>query len=211
MSEMLKKFTKASAAILRKIISPFPGSDDIADSIGYIENAGTPVSVLTPDFIGQWCFDTTNGVYYRATGAANTAWARHGADANGNLRVTRVLQSQGAATSDATVGPRTFTAAEILGGTIVRDPNGASRSDVLPTAALLVAALPNAAVGDIIECEIVNGADAAEVITIGAGVGGGFDTNQTASARVIPQNASKSLRIRLTNVTAASEAYVAYL
>lgn len=124
-----------------------------------------------------------------------------------NLRTTRVIEGQGAFTSDATAGPRTYTAAEILGGTIVRDPNGAGRSDVLPTAALLVAAIPGATIGDIIRCTIVNGADAAETITVGAGAGGTFDTNQTAAARVIPQNASKVVVIRLTNVTASSEAY----
>lgn len=113
--------------------------------------------------------------------------------------------------SYATVGPQTYTAADILGGVIVRDTNGASRTDVLPTAALLVAALPGVAVGDVVECDIINGADAAEVLTISAGVGGGFDTNQTASSRVIGQNGSKTLLVRFTNVTAASEAYVAYL
>lgn len=128
-----------------------------------------------------------------------------------NVRTTRIIRSEGAATSVATAGAKTYTAAEILGGIIVRDPAGASRSDVLPTAALLVAAIPNAAVGDIIECLIINGADAAETITIGAGSGGGFDTNQTASSRIIGQNASKLMRIRLTNVTASSEAYVVYL
>jgi hypothetical protein len=113
--------------------------------------------------------------------------------------------------SDATAGARTYTAAEILAGIIVRDPNGASRSDVLPTAALLVAAITRPAVGDVVKCLIVNGADAAETITIGAGTGGGFDTNQTAASRLIGQNASKIIHIRLTNVTAASEAYVVYL
>lgn len=124
------------------------------------------------------------------------------------VRATRFLDQKGAFTSYATVGAQTYTAADILSGTIIRDCNGASRSDVLPTAALLVAAVPGAAVGDVIECLIVNGADAAETITIGAGTGGGFDANQTAASRVITQNTSKVLRIRLTNVTAASEAYV---
>lgn len=126
-----------------------------------------------------------------------------------NTRSTRFIDGC-TATSDATVGARTYTAAEILGGLIVRDPNGASRSDVLPTAALLVAAVPNAAIGDVIYCKIINGADAAETITIGAGAGGGFDVNQTAAARVIPQNSTKELAIRLTNVTLSSEAYVVY-
>lgn len=115
-----------------------------------------------------------------------------------------------AAASYATAGPQTYTAADIIGGTIVRDPAGASRTDVLPTAALLVAALPGAQVGDVIDCLITNGADAAETITITAGTGGGFDANQTAASRVIGQLGSKIVRIRFTNVTPAAEAYVAY-
>jgi hypothetical protein len=116
-----------------------------------------------------------------------------------------------AATSDATAGARTYTAAEILGGVIVRDCAGSSRSDVLPTAALLVAALRSPQVGDVIQCAIVNGSDAAEVITIGAGTGGGFDTNQTATSRVIPQNSTRIVRIRITGVVPAAEAYVVYM
>jgi predicted RecA/RadA family phage recombinase len=113
--------------------------------------------------------------------------------------------------SIATVGAATYTAAQILGGIIVRDTNGASRSDTLPTAALLVAAIPGVRVGDVVRCQITNGADAAEVLTILVGAGGAFDANQTASSQVIGQNTSKTLTIRITNVTAASEAYVAYL
>lgn len=126
------------------------------------------------------------------------------------IRATKMIEGF-TATSDATTGPRTYTAAEIMGGIIVRDTNGASRSDVLPTAALLVAAVPNATVGDVIRVHFVNGADAAEVLTLGAGSGGGFDTNQTAASRVIGQNVSKDVYIRLTNVTASSEAYVVYM
>lgn len=112
--------------------------------------------------------------------------------------------------SHADVGPVTLTAAEVLGGIIVADTNGAGRTYTLPTAALLVAALPGVAVGDVVRCLIVNGADAAEVLTLAAGAGGGFDANQTASSRVIGQNTSKVIAIRFTNVTPASEAYVVY-
>lgn len=127
-----------------------------------------------------------------------------------NLRTTRVIFGA-TATSDATAGARTWTAAEVLGGILVRDPNGAARTDVLPTAALLVAAIPGATVGDVIQVKLVNGADAAEAITLNAGAGGGFDANQTAGSRVVPQNATKDFYIRLTNVTPAAEAYVVYL
>lgn len=115
-----------------------------------------------------------------------------------------------AAASHNDAGGVTLTAAEVLGGIVVADPNGAGRTYTLPTAALLVAAIPGAAVGDIVRCLIVNGADAAEAITLAAGAGGGFDANQTAASRVIGQNTSKLVHIRLTNVTAAAEAYVVY-
>lgn len=109
-----------------------------------------------------------------------------------------------------TAGAVTYTAAQILGGIIVRDPNGAARNDVLPTAALLVAAMPGVAVGDIVKTKLINGADAAETITLSAGAGGGFDANQTAASQVLPQLNSKDIIIRITNVTPAAEAYVAY-
>lgn len=118
--------------------------------------------------------------------------------------------SSPAAASLATAGVETYTAAQLIGGVIVRDCAGAGRTDTLSTAALLVAALPGCQVGDVIETLIVNGSDAAESITLAAGTGGGFDANQTAASRVIPQNSSKKIRIRLTNVTASSEAYVVY-
>lgn len=116
-----------------------------------------------------------------------------------------------AATSLATVGPATLTAAQLLSGIIVRDCAGASRTDTLPTAALLVAAVPGAQIGDIVECLIINGSDpVTEIITLDAGVGGAFDANQTAVSRTILGTCSKLVRIRLTNVTAAAEAYVVY-
>jgi predicted RecA/RadA family phage recombinase len=126
------------------------------------------------------------------------------------LNGTKTTFVPGVPASYATAGAQTYTAADILGGTIVRDPNGAARTDTLPTAALLVAAIPGAKVGDTVDVLIVNGADAAETLTLAAGAGGAFDANQTAASRVIPQLASKLVRVRLTNVTASSEAYVVY-
>jgi predicted RecA/RadA family phage recombinase len=112
--------------------------------------------------------------------------------------------------SYATAGARTILAADVMAGIYVRDCAGASRIDTLPTAALLVAAVPGAKVGDLLKLHVINGSDAAEVLTITEGSGGAFDTNQTAASRVVPQNASKTVCIRLTNVTASAEAYVVY-
>ena len=126
-----------------------------------------------------------------------------------------LMQYNGSApASISTAGAATYTAAQLLGGIIVRDPNGAGRTDTLPTAALLVAAVnaygSGAQVGDLITFLVVNGADAAEAITVAAGSGGAFDANQTAASRTIAQNASKTIYVRLTNVTSGAEAYVIY-
>lgn len=113
-------------------------------------------------------------------------------------------------TSLATAGNETYTAAQVLGGIIVRDCAGSGRTDTFPTAALLVAGMIQPKIGDTIAVYIVNGSDAAETITLAAGTGGGFDANQTAASRVIGQNTSKNVRIRLTGVASGSEAYVIY-
>lgn len=151
---------------------------------------------------------------FRLIGVATAVAANPSSTGYVKLRGTSALyvgDAGAAATSDATAGARTYTAAEILGGIIVRDCAGASRTDTLPTAALLVAAMPGVAIGDIVRCLIVNGSDpVTEIITLAAGSGGAFDTNQTAVSRTILGTCSKLVHIRITNVTASSEAYVVY-
>ena len=99
----------------------------------------------------------------------------------------------------------TLTAAQLLSILILRDPNGAARTDVLPTAALLVEAVAGAIVGSSFEFTIRNTADAAETITVSAGTGGTVSGTAT-----IAQNNSKRFLVVLTNVTLGSEAYTAY-
>src|SRR3990170_1163319 len=123
-----------------------------------------------------------------------------------DARVRRVITKEGAPASIATVGAGTYTAANVLSGIIVRDCAGASRTDTFPTAAALVAAIPGAAVGDVIDVYVINGSDpVTEIITLAAGTGGAFDANQTAVSRTILGTDSKLVHIRLTNVTAAAE------
>jgi predicted RecA/RadA family phage recombinase len=155
--------------------------------------------------IGAAAFDAASGAAL-TTGYVDLS---EGVVRTGESQV--VVESAPAPTSIATAGNVTLTAAQLLTGVIVRDPAGGARSDTLPTAALLVAAVPGAKVGTVIKTKLINGADAAETITILVGTGGAFDTNQTAAAQVIPQFHTKELVIQLTNVTAAAGAYVAYL
>ncbi len=84
------------------------------------------------------------------------------------------------ATTKTTAGAVTYTAAEILGGLILRDPNGAARADLFPTAASIITALytkdtiggaANAVVGHSFDVAIRNDADAAETITMTTNTG----------------------------------------
>lgn len=106
--------------------------------------------------------------------------------------------SQGGPVTITTAGAATYTMAQILTGMILRDPNGAGRSDVLPTAALLVASLPDAKVGDTISFSLVNTADAAEAITVTAGTGGTM--LGIAAGQTVPQNQAREVYMRVTAV-----------
>ena len=83
----------------------------------------------------------------------------------------------------ADAGAVTYTAAQVLGGVIIRDCNGSARSDVLPTAALLIGALREDMIGQVVKCLIINDSDAAETITIVAGTDGAF--TQIEATRII--------------------------
>jgi hypothetical protein len=120
-------------------------------------------------------------------------------------------------TVKTTAAAVTYTAAEIAGGYIRRDPNGSGRTDVLPTAALLVAYLRNIAgpIGALLipnlemQFTVQNDADAAETITMSVGTGGALGPNVAGSVTVtIAQNSSRRFSIQFTNVTPGSEAYV---
>lgn len=110
------------------------------------------------------------------------------------------------ATAISTADDATLTAAQILGGLILRDPSGAARTDTLPTAALLVAALDHATVNTKFEITIRNTGSAGETITLAAGVGGTLSPTTIE----IGEKQTKTFIIHLTNVTASSEAYTCY-
>lgn len=119
-----------------------------------------------------------------------------------------VIYNMPAAASYA--GSQTYTPSDILGGTIVHDGTGGVTA-TLPTAALLARAIPGAArVGDTMYCLITNGANVSGAVTLALGTGGAFDANQGGGSRSIPFASSKTVQIRLTNVTPGSEAYVVY-
>jgi hypothetical protein len=107
--------------------------------------------------------------------------------------------------TDATAGAKTYTAANLIGGLVLRDPAGADRSDVSPTAALIVAGIAGAVVGSSFEFIIRNTADAAETITLTAGVGVTLSGDMT-----IKRYNSRRFLAVCTNVTGGAEAVTIY-
>lgn len=106
-----------------------------------------------------------------------------------------------------TAGPATYTIAQMQTGLILRDPAGAIRSDVTPTAALLVAAFKTPYVGLGFEFEIRNTSGvAAEVITVTAGA----TCTLSPTTITIKGGESKKFIVEVTNITALSEAYTMY-
>jgi hypothetical protein len=108
---------------------------------------------------------------------------------SGSLKFTATVSTLDAAEVVA------YSAAQILGGLILRDPNGGARSDTLPTAAAIVAAIPNCQVGTAFEFTVRNTADAAETITVSTASGLTLSGTMT-----IAQNNSKRFLAVVTNV-----------
>ena len=135
-------------------------------------------------------------------GVSNTIRLRGGLTSTGAPSMTQGFQ---AAAAPGTTN-QTITIAEILTGILYDDPEG-NGTWTLPTAALIVAALPGYKVGDCLDFVLINDATttADEKITVAMGTGGtsaGFmivDSNGVAGIR---HHGSAQFRIRITSATA---------
>jgi hypothetical protein len=158
-----------------------------------------------------------SGPVYSAAGFAGAE------DSNGNV-IANMTTMRSAATAIATAGNVTYTAAQLLTGFISRDVAGANRTDVLPTAQLLVQALAGSAptsqnyptVGTSVHFTLHNNASGAFTLALSLGTGGttamGNNTFWVFGTTTIAQNAApRSFTLVLTNVTPGSEAYIAYV
>jgi hypothetical protein len=107
--------------------------------------------------------------------------------------------------TDATAAAITMTTTQILGGLLLRDPAGAGRADLLPTAAAIVAAINGADIGTSFEFLIRNTADAAETITVTTNTGLTLSGTMT-----IAQNNTKRFLVRIASITPGAEAVTVY-
>lgn len=108
-----------------------------------------------------------------------------------NLHANGNLTQKTTVTTIATAGAVTYGADEVLGGLILRDPAGAGRADLVPTATAVYTQLskPVKVAGLSFDFTIRNTADAAETITLT--VNTGVTISGTAT---IAQNNSKTFR-----------------
>lgn len=122
-------------------------------------------------------------------------------------------QGAGAPISTVPGASSTIDIGQMLSSFVIQAPS-AGNTSTLDTAANVVAGVnkigSGAQVGDVVQVYMGNGS-ASNTITVAAGTGGTFDTNQPSAARVIAVNSSRWVFVRLTNVTVGSEAYVVYL
>lgn len=118
----------------------------------------------------------------------------------GNLRADGLATSKATVTTKTNAAAVTYTADEIIGGLILRDPNGAGRADLVPTVASLFEALgePQNVAGTSFEFTIRNTANAAETITVTTNTGWTLSGTMT-----IAQNNSKRFKVVFTSDSAA--------
>ena len=113
----------------------------------------------------------------------------------------RIRESMGLA-DNTTNSDQTYTAAQLVGGIITRDPNGSARTDTTATGTEIETELNaqgiDVATGDTFTCLIVNTANGAEAITIGGGSGVAISN----AGQTIAQNESALLLFRRTGANA---------
>lgn len=175
----------------------------------YLRNSPIGDTDLATLEIGTWALvytitstAITGFAMYHKTGSGATGWAKVATSASAVALDVKA--------SEVTAGNATYTAAQLVNGFVPRDPTGANRTDVSPTAALLLAQYKTvfgpAAVGSNFIFEIANIADAAETVTLTGGSG----VTLWPATQTIAQNANGRFRCVFTNVTASSEACTIY-
>lgn len=211
LAEIGRQATNAISCLLG--VFSLPWNDSIANKkwvpIIYLRNSPVGDSDLGALSIGSWA------LVYTITSTAISGysfWYKTAAGAYGWEKVNSSLDSKALSVQTAitTAGAATYTAANVVNGFIIRDPNGAGRSDVTPTAAELLAqartVFGNIAVGSNFVFEIANTADGNETITVTAGSG----VTLWPASQTIAQNTNGRFRAVFTNITASSEAVTIY-
>jgi hypothetical protein len=112
-----------------------------------------------------------------------------------DLTITSTVASTGS-------GAITLTAAQIIGGFLIVDCQDAQNA-AMPTAELLIAAIPGVKVGSSFQFQIKNSGDSTLTVVLGTGV------TVTGTATVITAE-QKQFLVYITNATVGSATYTVY-
>ncbi len=206
------------------------GVDIDADSVALTIGAGADLSIshdgtdtTATSATGDFIVDNTNAtgssimrlgadttavdfqVQNNSETAALTVYGTGDVVTSDDLTVQGRIANTTTVTTESTASAVTYTAAEMWGGLIRRDPAGAARADLLDTAANIVGAVQSAEVGSSFEFVVENTADAAETITVTTNTG-----LTLVGTMTIEQNEARRFKAVMTNVTGASEAVTVY-
>lgn len=107
----------------------------------------------------------------------------------------------------STAGNVTYTPAQLMSGWINRDGNGGARTDTLPSASALAAAIQGVMVNTSFEFELRNTSGTAIAITLAGGAGVTFSP---VGATSVAQLNTRTYLVVFTNVTPGQEAYTVY-
>lgn len=120
----------ASARTLKSTFQTLLGGQELADAVGYVESTASPVGVLTPEFVGQKCFDTVNKLIYFATALTSADWAIMG---NPVLSASELAFLDGA-TAGTPVASKALVASAALGVGAFRETGRNLRTQAAPAA-----------------------------------------------------------------------------
>jgi len=150
---------------------------------------------------------TASGLTVTAGGLTVTAGGVTITDGGLAIRGSSRIRESLTLANVTTAGNATLTAAQLVGGLITRDPNGANRTDTTATGTQIETELAAQGMAlandDTFLCYIINTADAAETITLA----GGTDVTLSNAGQTLAQNESAQLLFQRT----AANTFTAYI
>jgi hypothetical protein len=177
-SEKLRRFGAATVEVMRRVIAPMIGRDELADAIGYITNAGVP-SAVVPDFIGQVLFDTDNNAWYKAFGVAAGEFTLMGAGAVSGAELAVLNGASSTPTADKAVIADATGAVSLSGNTAIAQGAGLSAATAFKTSVVNEGGIFVTRI--LIDLEGLNGGGTAGDIIGNDGAGVAFLTQITAA------------------------------
>ena len=174
-----------------------------ADSVGVVANSLTTGSALS---VSSSSSNTSARNLVEVTNSNGSAVATVGMHVNvtGQFGVTSTKQiaSTQSLTNKSDGSGQTLSTTEVLNGSVIRTGPSGNYQDTTPTAAQLVAAVPNATVGMFFDFNFYNGTGHTATVAGGSGI---VMLNNNAATFDLTGGQFRAFRLFFTNVSSSSE------